>query len=129
MVINKFLKFVKRNKILLFIIVGVIWVISMGTFQSIRLHREAKSGYPVFNSKKIEGKILKYGVSGGLYFIKISNIDEELTFSPITLEIDSGKSFFDIAKPGDSILKKAYGDTIILIHDGEKYYYLFDEFE
>ncbi|MFZ5939519.1 MAG: hypothetical protein ACOYXB_03000 [Bacteroidota bacterium] len=107
------------------ILLGFILLLSFAEYQSRRIKREAKSDFAVFNSKRLDGKIIKVSYSSGLMYFILDNTDEEYSFSPIEAESNKDKLFYITAAPGDSIFKMSFSDTLLLIHKGQKYYYTF----
>lgn len=110
------------------ILFGIVILLSFGVYQLIKIKRVAKTDYSAFNSSKLDGKIVKISVSGGLTFFKLDNVDRKFSFMPIAVEVNRNKLFHIIAEPGDSIIKMPYSDTLLLIHKGHKYYYNFNKF-
>jgi hypothetical protein len=110
------------------IIFGVLLLLSFGVYQLVRIKRVSKTDYTVFNSRRLDGKIIRVSTSGGLSFFKLDNADEKYSFMPIAVESNKDKLFHIIAAPGDSIFKMPYSDTLLLTHKGHKYYYTFNKF-
>lgn len=111
------------------IIFGVLFFLFFGAYQLVRLKRIAKTDYSLFNSKKLEGKIVNISYSGGLSFIELDNMEEKFSFMPVPLSINKDKFFYLIAEPTDSLLKMQNSDTLILVHKGHKYFYTFNKFK
>jgi hypothetical protein len=109
------------------LIFAVLFFLVLGSYQLIRLKTRGRTSYPVFKSKNLEGKIIDVKNRDGLTFFRLDN-DIQYSFIPVSVEIDKSKFFDKIAEPGDSIIKRSFSDTIILIHKGVKYRYTTYEF-
>jgi hypothetical protein len=81
-----------------------------------------------FYKTDIAGKLIDVHASSGWTFIKVQNYNEEFAFSPNTSEINQNSIFSYIAEKGDSLIKTAYSDTLILIKKGEVYRYTFEKY-
>jgi hypothetical protein len=110
-----------------FLLFVVLFFLVLGSYQLIRLKTRGRTSYPVFKIKNMEGKIIDIKIRDGLTFFRLEN-DTQYSFIPVSVELNKNKLFDKIAEPGDSILKKPFNDTIILIHKGIKYRYLSYEF-
>ena len=61
--------------------------------------------------------------------ITLKGSNQEFVFSPITdKKLNGGNIFIDFAEKGDSVIKKANSDTLILIKSGKRYYYMFRKY-
>lgn len=78
----------------------------------------------VFYSTNIYGKLNEIDQYAHGCRIKVEGTKEIFVFFPNVSEI-SGRSFRNLAKPNDLVIKPSYSDTLLLIHDGEKYYFTF----
>jgi hypothetical protein len=111
-----------------YILVFIVLITCFGAYQIIKLKHMKKTNYPVFNNKKLEGKIIDVRMQNGLTYFKLDNLGKEYSFIPVSIKASKAKLFDKIAEPGDSIFKMPHSDTIVLKHKGEKYYYTSYEF-
>jgi hypothetical protein len=110
-----------------FIIFVVLFFLVLGSYQLIRLKTRGRTSYPVFKSKNLEGKIIEVKNRDGLTFFRLDN-GVQYSFIPVSVELNKNTLFDKIAEPGDSIIKRSFNDTIILIHKGVKFRYTSYEF-
>ena len=82
----------------------------------------------MFYSTRLSGKIVRTEeYSRGANFV-LDNNPIEFTFYPYTDKyLNNDEIFQYIAKPGDSIFKPAYSDTLLLIKGGKIYLYTFQK--
>lgn len=84
------------------------------------------SKYVEVHAATINGEILRIGSNSGGVAVRLKNGSAEYWFIPKPIDENNQKSFSSVAQPGDSLLKKPYNDTIILVRAGHrmKYTYL-----
>lgn len=104
-------------------IIGYIYL--GGKYQDEKVKKE----FEVFYSSSLSGKIVKVEeYSRGSDFI-IDNDSIQYRFYPYTdKQLNYGEKFRRLAKPGDSIYKKAFSDTLSLIKGKRIYLYTFQKF-
>lgn len=78
-----------------------------------------------FYKSEINNGIIQYAESHrGASRFKIEGRDTVYEFYPAMNAICNGeRAFYDVAKPGDTIIKHAYSDTLILVHKRTVYQY------
>jgi hypothetical protein len=111
-----------------YVLIFVIILTCFGIYQVIKLKHVAKTNYPFFNNKELAGKVIEVRSQEGLTYFKLDNLDKEYSFIPVSVKANKAKLFNKIAVPGDSIFKNPHSDTIILLHNGQRYYYTSYEF-
>jgi hypothetical protein len=91
-------------------------------------NRKTKREFDLFYSSQLSGKIINmYTYSRGANFI-LDNNPRKFSFYPyVNKELNNNEIFQYIAKPGDSIYKPAYSDTLFLIKKNAIYSYLFQK--
>ncbi|MGN7787353.1 hypothetical protein ACTJIJ_22655 [Niabella sp. 22666] len=87
---------------------------------------KVKREFDLFYSSQLSGKIIKIEeYSRGSNFI-LENNPNEYAFYPYTdKRLNNNQIFQYIAKPGDSVFKSAYSDTLFLIKGNKTYSYTF----
>ena len=75
-----------------------------------------------FDTTNINGKLeyAKIGYHGCVF--KIEGIEKEFVFYPYTSELNENNIFYNIAKEGDLVIKKAHSDILILKKEDDKVY-------
>lgn len=110
-----------------YIIIATIIVLCYIFFSTIYMRNKGKESYNYFYSSNINGKIEYIDTKFHGCNFKIIGIDKDFVFYPYQTESTERKIFEYFAKPNDSILKKAYNDTLALKKDGQWYYYTFEK--
>jgi hypothetical protein len=90
-------------------------------------HRTGIRNYKEFNNADIKGIIEYTKIKNQGSAIKVKGTDANYVFYPYTNEQLNGSRIFNgFAKPGDSIVKENYSDTLYLIKpNGSIYKYTF----
>src|SRR5690606_998470 len=110
--------------LVIIIVFGGIFIIS-----SIEVSKRTKKDYKMFNKSDIKGVLLRGSSGSGIDRFYLKDDEKEYRFSPYTSELNDFEIFVHIAKVGDSIIKPAFSDTLILIHDGRILKYIFKKYE
>jgi hypothetical protein len=119
---EKMMRLQSKIFILLFVALGCLLFYYWSTVVDNKIQKERQ----IFNQSKIEGHIEFVGTKYHTTSLKLENDPHEYVFYPIADEkMNKGNVFSNIARPGDSVMKLAYGDTLTLIKSGKIYYYAF----
>lgn len=105
----------------------VFLFISLMVWRTKFFDEKAIQNFHLFNQSDIEG-ILSY-VSGSSTGVHITVNDSRFTFLPIETKIRGERKFYRWASPGDSIVKPAYSDILILHKIDRAYHYEFRKYE
>jgi hypothetical protein len=91
--------------------------------------RKALNDYKIFYSANLKGKIIdKYASSGGERFI-LDNSPQEFRFQSKMSVFNNFNTFEYTAENGDSVIKPAFSDTLIVIKNKSGIIYKYDFFE
>lgn len=106
------------------VIVFIVVLIYLFTAQFIGGNREEQF-FMRFDTTNINGKLeySKIGYHGSVF--KIEGIEKEFVFFPYTNELNDNKIFYNIADKGDSIIKEAHSDVLMVKKNGKVYQYKF----
>ena len=88
-----------------------------------RMDNSIKEDYIQFNKAELRGRLEHTGIRYHMTSFKLQGDNHEYIVSPYT--DNDGRIFDGIAKPGDSIIKAAYGNTITLKKGTKKYVFPF----
>jgi hypothetical protein len=88
-----------------------------------RMDNSIKEGYIKFDKSEIKGKLERTDIKYHMTSFKLQGDNQEYIVSPYT--DNEGNIFSGIAKPGDSIIKPAYGNAIALKKGTKKYEFQF----
>lgn len=84
----------------------------------------------LFDTSNVNGKILNINRVRGGTMIEVFPLKETIYFTELIViekQIQKNKRLHDIAERGDSVYKKAYGDTLFLYKkNGKEYFFVFD---
>ncbi|WP_115375059.1 hypothetical protein [Adhaeribacter pallidiroseus] len=107
-----------------YIFIGIIFFLTYAVIAQLWGTEKGINDFSKFNKAEIKGKIEKkvYASASGT---RINIKEQEYIFHPITNKENRNKIFSYIAEVGDSILKPAYSDTLILIKKGRLLKYAF----
>ncbi|MBK9462302.1 MAG: hypothetical protein IPN94_23485 [Sphingobacteriales bacterium] len=112
------------GKIIVFI-VFIFYIVWSGQYEK----KQGRNNYTLFMSHNIIGVIQRIRIVQHSDAITIKGSNQEFVFSPITdKKLNGGNIFTDFAEKGDSVIKKANSDTLILIKSGKRYYYMFQKY-
>lgn len=90
--------------------------------------KKAKNEFDLFYSTQLSGKIVRIDKYARASNFVLDNSPIEFAFYPYVDEnLNNGEIFSYIAKPGDSIYKAAYSDTLFLIKKNRMYLYAFQK--
>ena len=93
------------------------------------MRKLGQENYALFMSHDIVGVIQRVQITLKQSGITLKGSNQEFVFSPITdKKLNGGNIFIDFAEKGDSVIKKANSDTLILIKSGKRYYYMFRKY-
>lgn len=88
--------------------------------------KQGVKDFKVFNGSDIRGIIENVETRHHGSSFQIKGDSMRYIFYPMGYRGANGDHpFTNFAQPGDSVIKKAYGDSIILIKDGKRYIYFF----
>jgi len=110
----------------------IIWMLLLAFFaifySTTSQHKKGKKEFEIFYSSSLAGTIVRIDkYSRGSNFI-LDNNPTKFAFYPYTDKyLNNDEIFQYIAKPGDSIVKPAYSDTLLLIKGGKVYLYTFQK--
>ncbi|MCS3529893.1 hypothetical protein [Chryseobacterium sp. JUb7] len=98
----------KYIPIIIFLVIIIVYYFSTGD----NLQKTANENFLEFNESNLheEVKDVDYYAKG----IKIIFSDKQYVFYPITSDLNNNSIFLSTAEKGDSIIKKPYGDTLLL---------------
>jgi hypothetical protein len=89
-----------------------------------------KREFALFYSSEINGKIAQIKMGKGESFFNTDKRDPYFRFVDLSSLGTSGRfDFGNFARPGDSVYKAAYGDTVYLFQKGIVYKYTFVHIE
>ena len=85
-----------------------------------------KTNHKTFNEANIAGRIENIGIKNHGTSFKVQNALIEYVFYPYTnKQLNDSKVFGDLAEKGDSIIKPAFSDILVLIKKNKAYEYNF----
>ena len=114
----------KANKLVLLFLIGIILII--GYFVGRNGREVAVETFQQFDSNNINGIISYVGVKYHGACFKLQGDEKTYIFHPsFEHKLDGMHDFTNFAKPGDKIVKQAYGDTLYLIKGESKFRYTF----
>ena len=121
---NKF----KNKKLLyfviIFLIIGAAYIYIAQKFGNERNKRL----FIQFDTTNIHGVINNVGIRYHGSYFKIIGNKNDFVFFPNTGKLNGFNIFDQLAQKGDSIIKPAYSDTLVLIKNNKKYLYTFGKF-
>jgi hypothetical protein len=89
-----------------------------------------QNDYNFFDSTGIYGTVEHIGYLNHQTGLKIDNISREFAFIPYaSLKLNGSNDFSLTATKGDSIIKRSFSDTLILIHENHIYRYKFRQYD
>jgi hypothetical protein len=113
-----------------FKIIGfILLIITLGIYLLMQIFPPKERGKKlekIFHNTNIQGVVIKTGIRYHQAFFMIKGDTTIYVCNPIRSINNKGKPFIGFAKVGDSIIKKAHGDTLILIKSNNKYKYTFN---
>lgn len=113
-----------KSKYLFFVICIILLVLIMFYYQDRKILNE----FHRFNKSLITGRISYVEEYSREASFRIENNTTKFKFYPITDEELNGSRIFSyFAKPGDSIYKAAFSDTLFLFKNGKVYRYTFQK--
>jgi len=92
-------------------------------YETKQFDKKAIKNFHLFNQSEIEGALSFVDATGTGVHITIN--DSNFTFWPIETAFRGKRKFYQWAIPGDSIVKRAYSDVLILYKDERTYQYSF----
>jgi hypothetical protein len=101
--------------------IGVIYLIFAQKYGAEKMKKE----YQFFNTNNICGIIKEVNCSKEGCKVKLIGSVKEFAFFPYTSAFSDNRIFSLTALPGDSIVKNAYSDSLILIKTDKRYVYTF----
>lgn len=94
--------------------------------QDRKVHEKSK----LFYETTITGTLTNIGTLYHGTSVTVNNSAEKFLFYPYAdKRLNDGKVFDNLAEKGDSIIKIAYSDSLILIKRGKKYFYKFEKYD
>jgi len=110
-----------------YVIVLVVMIFSLAVVSQVISRSKGRKLYKQFYQSEIRGTLENTSGSTGTTYFLIGNI--EYGFYPKTNTLNEFKIFSRNAKAGDSIIKPAYTDTLMLIKKNKVYLYTFKKFD
>jgi hypothetical protein len=110
------------------IYIGIIILTAVSIYLFIALNngrKNAVKSYNYFNSSNINGALEYVENKHHKSAFKILGVNDEFCFDPITSELNENKIFLHTAHKGDTIIKKAFSETLQLKKDSKIYQYKF----
>ncbi len=84
--------------------------------------------FAFFNTANIEGAVEMVGTKHHTTSFKIRGVKHEFVlWANIDRKLNDNKTFGDVASMGDTIIKPAKSDTLMVLHLGKTYKYTFRE--
>lgn len=84
------------------------------------------SDYKKFNEANIYGRVEKLGIKNHGTSFKIKNDLNEYVFYPYTnIKLNDSKPFDEFVKDGDSMMKPAFSEILVVFKNGKAYEYRF----
>ncbi len=114
------------KKIYIGIVLFIAVVLYLYTAQRYEYNRQ-KEFFIHFDTTNIIGSVEYAKIYSQGCMFKIEGIEEEFIFYPYTSELNDNKIFDKLVEKGDSIIKEAYSDVLILKKDNKVYQYTFSE--
>lgn len=115
----------KPYKILFF----VLFFLGMITYDSLKKRERGKEAFRLFYESNLNGRLVSIQVSLGIVYITLDNDSSEYAFFPYVDDMNENHLFSTTARIGDSIVKRAYSDTLRLIKSNREYLYAFKKEE
>lgn len=111
--------------ILLVILLASVTFYIMGSRKTTYAKRLAQE-YTTLNKAHIKGVVEKTGVALGIYFFKVTNNSHKFIINPDVNE--NGQYFITFVDEGDSIIKPAYSQQLIVKKKNSIVYYNFEKY-
>jgi hypothetical protein len=91
----------------------------------IKVYTDEEKAFKEFNATSLKGKITYVNKVDPSEFFVLDNLNREYSFSSIANNTSGNKIFSEIAAIGDSVVKPAYADTLMLYKNDTKQYFKF----
>ncbi|MEO7487486.1 MAG: hypothetical protein ABIU77_10310 [Ferruginibacter sp.] len=112
------------RKIFLFIVGLILWFL-IKQFASKHMTNLANDDFKVFNQTNINGILIKTDILHHTISFKVNNNSTEFSFYP-RIGIGKSRDFSSFVEVGDSIIKPAFSETLILRRGYKTYTYAFE---
>jgi hypothetical protein len=114
------------KKIYIGIVLFIAVVLYLYTAQRYEYNRK-KEFFIHFDTTNIIGSVEYAEIYSQACMFKIEGIEEEFIFYPYYSELNDNKTFYNLVEKGDSIIKEAYSDVLIVKKDNKVYQYTFSD--
>ena len=120
------IKIVRKVLLLTFIVVSLYLV---GHFGQVYTNNLAKTDFKNFNSSLIKGRLVEKGITHHTVSFMVDNDTKRYVFYPKINSSNESADFEYFSELGDSIIKRAFSDTLFLLKGNKLYRYTFDKDE